>query len=172
MTTSVFDDFLTHTDRAAHELAADSDVLTLHRRPLPGAGLWLAEYALSYLAQSTGGAIYVHPGPLVVAIRFDASYLRSVSPLDLVQVREPDLFHPNHLPPVLCVGDVQPGTPLPYLLRHVYEILSYQNFAADDGLNPIACARLRDEPGLLDLLPRPPRLVRRRLELVGEETKT
>ena len=57
---------------------------------------------------------------------------------------------------------------LPMLLRHVYEILTYQNFATDDGLDGEACRRLRDEPALLDRLPRPRRLTRRWLELSGE----
>ncbi len=88
--------------------------------------------------------------------------------LEVVQVRQAEWFHPNYRWPVLCVGEIRPGMPLPMMLRHVYEILTYQNFATDDGLNGEACRRLRDEPALLDRLPRPRRLTRRRLELSGE----
>ena len=67
--------------------------------------------------------------------------------------------------PVLCVGGITAGTPLEKLCRHIYEIVTYQNYSTDDSLNPVAAIRLRDEPEVLDQLPAPPRLVRRPLSL-------
>jgi len=66
---------------------------------------------------------------------------------------------------VLCVGSLRPGMSLPTLLRHIFEIVTYQNYATDDGLDPEACSRLRGQPNLLDCLPRTPRLLRRRIEI-------
>ena len=168
MGNSIFDDFLDATHHAAQALAAESDVLELHRLPIPGEGVFIAEFATSYLAHRGEGRIEVASGPLGVLIHLGPRYLQMVSPLEVVQVRETDFFHSNFRFPVLCVGELRPGMPLPQLLRHIWEIVSYQNFATDDGLNPVACQRLRDEPELLDRLPRPPRLVRRRVELVAE----
>ncbi len=165
--TSVFEDFIEHSDRAGQSLAEQSDVMILCRFPMPGVGLWIAEFKVPYLAQRADGSIAVAPGPLVISIRFGPDYLRVVSPFEIVQVREWDLFHPNHRAPILCAGDVKPGMPLPQVVRHVYEIITYQNMATDDGLNLAACHRLRDEPQLLDLLDHLP-LVRRTLQVVSE----
>jgi hypothetical protein len=163
---SIFDEFLEHTTRAGLELAAQSDVLELARYPEPGVGLFLARFKVAYLARGAGGQVAVAPGPLPIMLRMDPEYLRRAEPLQTVQVSRPDFFHPNFRWPVLCVGEVRPGMPLPTLLRHIYEIVTYQNYATDDGLDPEACARLRDDPRLLDRLPRPPRLVRHHLETV------
>ena len=162
MDETIFAEFLENSAREAQELAARSDVLGIFRLPVPGAGLFLARFALPYLVQLPDGAIGVSPGPLHVAIHFGPEYLQRVSPLEVVQVRELDLFHPNFLWPVLCVGAVRPGMSLTCLARHIFEILSYENYATDDGLHPEACVRLREEPRLLETLPRRPRLVRRR----------
>lgn len=166
MSASIFEDFLEHSHQAALALAEDSDVLQVTRLPVRGVGTWIAEFAISYLSQGPDGSVRLAAGPIGVMIQMTPEYLRQVSPLEVVQVREMDLFHPNFLWPVLCVGEVRPGMPLPQILRHVYEILTYENYATDDGLNPIACRRLCEQPGLLNLLPRPPRLVRRPLELI------
>lgn len=167
---SIFDEFLDEMARAGAELAAQSDILRLTRLPVPHVGIFLAEFDLPYLARRPGGGLEVAAGPLGVVIHFGTDYLRRASPLEVVQVREMDIWHPNVRWPVLCVGDVQAGMALPFLLRHVYEVLTYQNFALDDALEPEAACRLREDPALLDLLPPPPRLVRRRLDLevVGE----
>jgi len=166
---SIFAEFLDHTTRAGLDLAAESEVLNLGRLPAPGEGLFLAEFKVSYLARKTGGRIDVADGPLPVMIRMGPDYLRRAEPLETVQVGQPDFVHPNFRWPVLCVGELRPGMTLPTLLRHIYEIVTYQNYATDDGLDPEACTRLRDDPRLLDRLPRPPRLVRRRLEMVRAE---
>ena len=165
MSDTIFEDFLDNTTRETESFLAPSDVARFVRLPLPGVGLFIVTYDIPYLAQDPSGGIRVAPGPLHAAIRFGPSYLQHVSPLEIVQVKEKDLFHSNFSWPVLCAGAVRPGMSLPLVIRHVYEILSYANYATDDGLNPFACARLREEPGLLRLLPPRPRLVRRRLEL-------
>lgn len=162
---SIFNDFLEHTTKQAQELAADSDVLVLDRLAIPGEAIFVAEFLVPYLCRTHEGDVKVDAGPVGVAVRLTPEYLRSVSPLEVAQVREPYFFHPNIRWPGMCVGDVRPGMPLAKLLKHIFEIVTYQNFATDDGLNPEACARLRDQPQLLDMLPKPPRLVRRKLQL-------
>jgi hypothetical protein len=168
MAVSIVDEFLTRTTQAGFKLAQESDVMTLSRVAIPGAGLFAASFAIRYLAQGPGREVVVALGPIEVMIHIGPEYLRQVNPLELVMIAQADFFHPNFRWPVLCLGGVRPGTPLPTLLRHVYEIITYQNFSTDDGLNPDACQRLRDEPALLDRLGRTPRLTRRRLELDRE----
>jgi hypothetical protein len=169
MAESIFDDFLEHTTRAGMELAAQSDVLELERLPAPGEGLFVAKYHVAFLARVAGGGVDVENGPLTVMIRMAPDYLRRVAPLEIVQVGNQAFFHPNFRWPVLCVGEVRTGMMLSTLLRHVFEIVTYQNYATDDGLDAEACIRLRNEPGLLDRLPRVPRLLRRALEVQSAE---
>jgi hypothetical protein len=168
MTPSIFDEFLDRTTQAGLSLAERSDVVRVSRRPVPHVGLYLAEFAVPYLSRGPGGWIDLAPGPLHVAIRLGPGYLRAVHPLEIAQVREFDFFHPNFAWPVLCLGEVRPGTGLDKLLKHLFEIVTYANFSTDDGLDPEACDRLRAEPWLLDRLPRAPRLLRRPVELQVE----
>jgi hypothetical protein len=162
---SIVTDFLENTTRAGLKLAEQSDVLDLVRLPALGEGLFLATIHVAYLARRERGEIGVASGPLAVMIRIHPDYLRHAEPLETVQVGNQDFFHPNFRWPVLCVGDVRPGMALPTLLRHIFEIVTYQNYATDDGLDAEACTRLREEPELLDRLPRTPRLLRRRIEI-------
>jgi hypothetical protein len=166
---SIFSDFLEHTTRGGMDLADRSDVLDVKRLRAAGEGLFLASFQVAYLARLARGQIGVAPGPLAVMIRIGPDYLRHAEPLETVQVGNQEFFHPNYRWPVLCVGELRPGMPLATLLRHIFEIVTYQNYATDDGLDPVACARLREEPELIDRLPRPPRLLRRRLEIEHSE---
>lgn len=163
---SIFQDFLDETHAAAQELAERSDVMRLQRLPLPGMGLWVASFDLPYLRQEQDGTVRFVQGPLEAAIQLGPAYLTDARPVGIVQVANGDLFHPNYRFPFLCVGEVRPGLGLPSVLRHVFEILSYQNYATDHGLNPLACRYLVDHPEVLDLLPPAPRLLRRELELI------
>ncbi|GEM_PF-2228056 len=165
MSDPIFANFVEHTVTGARELAAASDVMTFAYLPLDDESLFLVEFRIPYIVQQPNGVIASAPGPLGIAVRLTPEYLNHVDPLLIAQVRDPDFFHPNHRWPVLCVGGIRPGTPLAQAIRHIYEIVTYQNFATDDGLNPAACQRLRDEPSLIDRLPKPPRLVRRQLDL-------
>jgi hypothetical protein len=113
-----------------------------------------------YLSRSLSGATGVAPGPLRVVIRIGPDYLRFGEPLNTVQVQNVDALHPNLKWPVLCVGSLRPGMPLPILLRHIYEILTYQNVSTSDGLDMEACLLLQRDPGLVNQLPKPPRLQR------------
>ena len=106
---------------------------------MAGAGLFLARFQVAYLARPQRGQIGVAPGPLTVMIRIGPDYLRHAEPLETVQVGNQDFFHPNFRWPVLCVGSLRPGMALPTLLRHIFEIVTYQNYATDDGLDPEAC---------------------------------
>jgi len=168
MVGSIFDEFLARMTQAGLALADESDVMKLVRLPLAGMGLFVAVFEVPYLAQSPIGVVGVATGPIEVMIHLGPDYLRQVNAMEVVQIRQAGFFHPNFRWPVLCLGGIRPGTSLPMLLRHVYEIITYQNFSTDDGLNGEACRRLRDEPSLLDRLPPAPRLTRRRLELHGE----
>ena len=168
MADSIFMEFLEQETREARRLAEQSDVLTLVRVPIPFEGLFLAEFKVPYLVLGPDGAIDVAPGPVGVMIRMEPDYLLHVDPLGFAQIREPQFFHPNHRWPALCVGEVRPATSLRHALTHLYDIICYRNYATDDALDPVAAYRLREEPEVLDRLPKPPRLVRRKLELSCE----
>jgi hypothetical protein len=89
-------------------------------------------------------------------IGFPAGYLRHVDPLRVVSVvGPPNIWHPNILGPLCCVGHVTPGTELVDLLYQIYEIVTWQNWAAHDGLNQDACQWARHHTGRFPLDRRP-----------------
>jgi hypothetical protein len=154
MSTTPFEEFLECTAQDALAMAQASDVLELERLPMPGIGLFQARFQTPYLAWRPGGDVAVAPGPLDVLIRLGPDHLDQVDPLGVVQVRQPDFWHPDYAWPTLRVEEVRPAMPLPALLRLVYELLTYQSYSTDDGLYPVASRRLRDDPQLLERLPR------------------
>lgn len=163
---TILDGYLSTQLPQVEGLAESSDILAVRTVPFGGGTIVEARFDVPYLRWSTDGAVTCADGPVEIAIRIGPDYLRAIDPLTVVQVGAIDFWHPNVLWPVVCVGEFRPGMPLVQLLRHVFEIVTYQNFATDDALNPLAAQRLRDEPELLErLLPRTPRLVRRRLAL-------
>lgn len=151
----------------ARALNEQSDVVRIERLPVADGGLFRIIFAVAYLARVAGGRVDVAPGPLPVMVRIGPDYLTHASPLETVQVHERAFWHPNFRWPVLCVGALRPGMTLTALVRHVYEIITYQNISTDDGLDLEACVRIRNGPELLDRLPRTPPLRRptgRRME--------
>jgi hypothetical protein len=133
---------------------------------------------VAYLSATPTGIVEMTTGSLPVEVRFPPDYLRSTDPtlyLKLVTLLDPlsfalphaDFFHPNHDPitGAICLGaDFRPGTPLPALIWHIYDIITYANFSVDErnALNPAAGRYWRDHPDELSELPIKP-LRRRKL---------
>lgn len=157
---NVYRRFLEHSHPAAQELANESDVLDLYPVwPHPPAQ-YLYEFHLPYLRRGMDGLVEVVPGPIIGALIFPETYLRSTDPhlsLKVVSMRTPGLLHPNVRGSVVCLGAaLRPGTSIQSLLWNLWEILSYQNVTLDErnAMNPEACRLLRACPDLLYQLPR------------------
>jgi len=77
-----------------------------------------------------------------VGIRFPSDYLRRVEPMEVLTWLGPrNVWHPNILAPVICVGRLAPGTPLVDIVYQVFELITYNKATVreDDALNPAAC---------------------------------
>jgi hypothetical protein len=103
-----------------------------------------------------------------VGIWFPPDYLRRAEPWQVLTWLGPsNVFHPNISDrlPFICVGRLEPGTPLVDLLYQCFEIITYQKVTMreDDALNRAACAWARDHQDRFPVDRRP--LKRRRLRL-------
>lgn len=165
MADAILDGFLSNSHNAAMALALDSDRVKL----LPAAGdpprKFVAEFNCRGLVREDSGDI-VLAEKFVVGIFFSSDYLRGKP--DGLQVvtllSPPNLWHPNVRWPYMCLGNLRPGTDLVSLLYQTYEVLTWQKWAAHDGLNPAACEWARNvDPGHFPTDRRP--LRRRTLEV-------
>ena len=105
MAVSIVDEFVTRTTHAGFKLAQESDIMTLRRVAIAGAGLFAASFAIQYLARGPGREVRIAAGPIEVMIHFGPDYLRQVNPLEVAMVAQADFFHPNFRWPVLCRRD-------------------------------------------------------------------
>jgi hypothetical protein len=158
----IFEGFLARQRDEGLALSAASDRLRL--APLDPRG---TRYAAAF---SCRGLVQRGPGQIVEADRFEIeiwfppNYLRQVDPFRVLRWIGPvNVFHPNISPiaPLICVGRVEPGTPLVDLLTQVHEIVTWSKVTMreDDALNRVACEWARHH---LDRLPIDPRPLRRR----------
>src|SRR5262249_25550534 len=92
----------------------------------------------------------------LAGIWFPSDYLRHVEPLQVVTWLEPaEVFHPNIRPPLVCLGPIAPGTPLVQLIYRLFDLVSYQMWAAHDALNAEAAQWTRNHPEFLPADRRP-----------------
>jgi hypothetical protein len=135
-------------------LASESDILELLPLDLQH---FVARFRCKGLVQGADGQVL--PGSRFdVAIWFPEDYRRRVEPMDVVTWLAPrEAFHPNLLPPLVCLGHVTPGTPLVDLLYRTYELITYENVTMTerDALNPAACRWARRNQDLFPLDARP-----------------
>ena len=154
-------DFLEAQWREATELADQSDLLELRR----------IDPQLIIAGFSCRGLVLGETGQVEIAERFEIAfsfpdhYLRVPDPTRVVTCLSPrNVFHPNCAPPLICIGDIKPGTPLVEMLYQTFEVLSHQaaTVREDDALNWDACQWARNHQDLLPVDTRP--LKRRRIE--------
>jgi hypothetical protein len=141
----VFSNFLERQREEGMALAAASELVDL--RPLDSApsAAYLARFNCTGLV-SHNGKILEHDD-FLVGIRFPDSYLRQFDTARVLTWCAPhEIWHPNIRTPFVCVGDMQPGTPLVDLLFQIHEIITYHNVEMREhrALNHDACAWARN----------------------------
>jgi hypothetical protein len=155
---TIFGGFLEMQHRDSAALAASSDILALARLEQQ---IWLASFACCGVARESDGAI-IDTDLFLVGYRFSDDYLRRADPSQVISLLEPaNVFHPNIRPPFVCLGRIDPGTPLVELLFRTYDLLTWRNFTPreDDSFDRAACAWARRN---LDRFPTDPRPLKRR----------
>ena len=177
MTDRVLKRFLESNQKAALDLSAVSEVLTVVPLPPFPAATYLAEFRVPHLRRMDSGRVEVADGPVVEKIHFPADFLRSADPhlpMKVVSILSPRTFvHPNVAFGSVCLGYLfAPGTRLELLLRELYEIVSYRNYTLDESnaMDAEACRLLRAHPELLDKLQPKPLVPRRRRVRVEESS--
>ena len=165
MTDHVFAAFLTAQYEEGMALAAASDLLGLqpHRRRGGHPDRYVARFSCKGLIRKGDGRVE-DASDFHVGIWFPADYVRRVDSAQvLTWLHPPGIWHPNIRPPGICIGRIEAGAGLNELLFQLYEIISYQNWAAHDALNLPAAQWARNHQNLFPLDKRP--LRRRMLEL-------
>ena len=168
----VFRGFLNQQLAQGMKLSEESDLLDL----LPLAAnsdppdRYLAKFYCKGIVRSEGGEI-VEASEFHVGIWFPSDYLRHVRPFETLTWLHPfNAWHPNVLPPAICVGKIPAGTELVDLLYQAFEIITYNTWASHDALNREAAQWARNNQHRFPIDRRP--LKRRTLQLtVQDEVK-
>ncbi len=103
--------------------------------------LWKLTFQTRGLARVGDG----EPFPVerhVAAVRFLPDYLRRADRFEMLALVEPrNAFHPNLMPPGICV-QVRPGETLTEIAESLHDLFRWQlkQLAENDALNKVACA--------------------------------
>jgi len=155
MNDRIFEAFLERQREEAMALARASDIVAVFPKVSMPPQRYTAHFRCAGLVRQPDGEIG-EAQQFEVEIWLPNDYLRHVNPRCVVTVLEPETtWHPNILGPWICLGHLVAGTPLLDILHQCYEILSYQKWAAHDGLNPAACEWARNHQDRFPLDRRP-----------------
>lgn len=138
----IFELFLEAQRRDALDLAAASDLLELVPLDLQH---YVATFHCRGLVRDGAGEVREHDR-FRVGIWLSETYQREVNPATILTWLEPaDVWHPNIRPPFVCLGRIDPGTPLVDLIHRCFELITFENVTMreDDALNRPACAWAR-----------------------------
>lgn len=141
---SILTGFLEQQHTEGMALAAHSDLLELAPLDPTPTQKYLARFRCRGLVRSHNQVI--QHDDFLVGIRFPDSYLRVFDTSQVLSWCAPfAVWHPNIRPPFVCVGRMEPGTPLVDLLYQVFEIISYHNLEMREpmALNHEACVWAR-----------------------------
>lgn len=172
---NVLSAFLTAQHQEGLAFAAASDLLELFvaSSSMPPQR-YLARFRCTGLLAAPDGQI-TQGNEFHVGLWFPDDYLRRIGPGQIVTWLGPrEIWHPNIVPPFLCLGRLAPGTGLVDILYQIFEIITYNKVTMreDDALNKAACAWARQHQHEFPVDSRP--LKRRTLDLqveaVGERT--
>lgn len=140
----ILEAFLERQFEEATSLANASDILDLVPEAVKPPQRYVARFRCAGLVRQQNGAV-AESSQFEVGIWLPDDYLRRVDPSHVVTVFRPwNTWHPNIAGPIVCLGHLVAGTRLVDILFQCYEILSYQKWAAHDGLNPAACEWARN----------------------------
>jgi hypothetical protein len=171
---TIYTDFLERQIREATALAESSDLLNFIPAPIPPPesgcppNHFIAEFRCQGLVKDGGGKV-VEFDRWGIGVRFPEDYLRSrLHVAEILSYLGPALqpWHPNIRPPFICLH-LQPGMPLVEILFSLFDLLTWNNYAAADALNPEASQWARNQGhGRFPIDRRPLKRRRLRLEVV------
>ena len=149
MTDHVLESFLGRNCEEGLALARESDLLNVFPQRGDPPRRYVAEFRCRGLVCDAGGRV-VEASQFLVGISFPDHYLRGpIDQLDvLTWIGPPNVHHCNisNRAPLICVGRLEPRTDLVSILYQIYALITWQKFAAHDGLNEGACQWARNQP--------------------------
>lgn len=153
----VFRGFMDRQIEEGLELAAASDLLSLHFPPV-GPPTVVAEFRCTSLIRGADHEIR-EASEFHVGIWFPSDYLRRANPFEMLRLFTPHVWHPNISceAPFLCIGRLTAGMALVDIIYQIWDILTYRKYnpLEHDALNPAACAWARANQDRFPVDPRP-----------------
>jgi hypothetical protein len=136
----IFSAFLARQMEEAEALRRDSGLVDIH--PVAPQAFAVDLYCKGLVRKADGAVATADR--FRVGVWFPGDYLRRASALEVVAwLGPPDVFHPNILYPLICIGRLVPATPLVDIVSRVFRIVTYQSVAMHDALNRDAAAWAR-----------------------------
>lgn len=157
MSDPVFSAFLRTQRQNGLALAAASDLLQLQPEPGEEPRRYIAHFSCEGLVRLPDGKI-ARANSFLVGIQFPTDYLRTVDPRVVATILQPlnACWHPNvGEDGRLCLGHLPPGTGLTEILFQIWDVLTYNRYAASDGLQPEAMEYARQNRHLFPIDRRP-----------------
>jgi hypothetical protein len=112
--------FLERMQGDALELAEASDIVDVRPIDGPPPTRYLVDLLCRGLVREASGEIR-EADRFTVGLFFPPDYLRRVDPARIVTILAPlNIWHPNVLGPLICLGRIEPGTGIVDLLYQVY----------------------------------------------------
>lgn len=139
MTDKIIATFLADQTAKLQLLAKQSDIFNLES---VRGSLFFLRFNCNGLVVDRKGNVHNHDD-FLAALMVSPDFLRRPieDPRHFITMLDNNIFHPNISGHAICVGKINAGTPLTYLVYQIYEILSYQKYTPreDDALNLAAC---------------------------------
>jgi hypothetical protein len=163
--------FLEEQESDAAALSRDSDLVDIVPVGCRPYQLYVVRYSCTGLVRTNEGIVEANHFELGVRFPFDY-WQRASMPEVLTWLGPANCYHPNLYFPIICMGHLDPGTPLAEIVLQCYEIITYQKatMKESDALNRDACAWARRNVERFPVDDRP--MLRRRLEYRVEEPAT
>jgi len=143
MADRILEGFLQSQLEEGMTLAESSDLVALTPADSGLPQRYVVEFRCKGLVRvGDGDGDVIEADRFVVGVRFPSDYLRRVVPMEVLTWLSPrNVWHPNIMAPVICVGRLTPGTTLVDIIYQVFEIITYKKATVreDDALNSAAC---------------------------------
>ena len=169
MTDDVRSTFLENQQKEALALSNASDRVDIIPLGDEEPERYLVHFNCRGLVKNPSSGEIEEANDFALGIWFPPDYLRRLHPGQVVTWLDPlNTIHPNIKPPLFCVGNMAPGTPLVDLVTQAFEIITYNlvTMNEDDALDWDACQWARQHQHLFPVDRRP---LRRRTALLDIE---
>jgi hypothetical protein len=156
---NILRDFLRENVKEGLALAEQSDLFRLTIGPGDPPSRLVAEFRCKGLCRDRDSGDVSETALFRVGLWFGPTYVRG--PVDqartLTWLGPREIWHPNisDIAPLICIGDIQPATPLTSLCYRIYDLIVYRRYAAANAFNDAASQWARNNQHRFPVDPRP-----------------